>query len=103
VKPDLCISAKNREHLDELKDLVFERLDLIRIYLKEPGREADMKMPLIIFRNCTIKDVCDKLHKDFARKFKYARLWGKSAKFPGQRHMLQHKLIDRDVLEIHLR
>jgi small GTP-binding protein len=103
TKPDLCISAKNHEHLDELRDLVFERLDLIRIYLKEPGKEPDLQVPLIIFRECSIKDVCDKLHKDFARKFKYARLWGKSAKFPGQRHMLQHKLIDRDVLEIHLR
>jgi uncharacterized protein len=43
------------------------------------------------------------LHKDFVAKFKFCRVWGKSSKFPGQRFMLDHKLQDRDVLEIHLR
>jgi uncharacterized protein len=103
LKADLAISAKDKIYIEQLKELIFEKLDLIRIYLKEPGKDADMKVPIIISRNSKVEDVCNKLHKDFVSKFKFSRVWGKSSKFPGQRFMLDHKMEDRDVLEIHLR
>jgi len=103
VKADLAISAKDKIYTEQLKELIFEKLDLIRIYLKEPSKEADMKVPLIIRRNSKVVDICNKLHKDFSSKFKFCRVWGKSSKFPGQRFMLEHRLADKDVLEIHLR
>ncbi|HIJ13719.1 TPA: GTP-binding protein [Candidatus Woesearchaeota archaeon] len=103
LKADLAISAKDKIYIERLKELIFEKLDLIRIYLKEPGKEADMKVPLIIFRGAKVQDICNKLHKDFVAKFKFCRIWGKSSKFPGQRLMLEHTLLDKDVLEIHLR
>jgi small GTP-binding protein len=103
VKPDLCISAQDKINLDALKEAIFEKLDFIRIYCKETGKKADMGIPLIMKRDSTIKDMCQKLHRDFVTKFKFARVWGKSAKFPGQRLMLHHKLKDKDVVEIHLR
>ncbi len=103
LKANLLISAKNKDHLEELKELIFQKLDLIRIYMKEPGKQADLNVPLIMFKNCSVEDVCQKLHKDFVSKFKFSRVWGKSAKFPGQKLSLKHKLKDEDVLEIHLR
>lgn len=102
-KGDIAISAEQKIKIPELKELIFQKLDLIRIYLKEPTKVADMEIPLIMFRKCTIKDVCLKLHKDFVSKFKFARTWGKGAKFDGQKVMTKHKLIDGDVLELHLR
>lgn len=102
IKADIMVSAKNQEHIDELKDLIFKRLNLMRIYMKEPGKEADLDVPLIIGVNSTVEDVCSKLHKDFVKKFRFSRVWGKSAKFDGQKHGLKHKLVDGDVLEIHL-
>jgi ribosome-interacting GTPase 1 len=99
----LLISAQNKEHLEELKVLIFRKLDLIRIYMKEPGKEADMEVPMIMFRDCTVSDVCSKLHKDFVAKFKFSRIWGKSAKFPGQKLSLKHVLKDGDVIELHLK
>jgi small GTP-binding protein len=101
--PDLCISAKEKINIPELREAIFQKLDLIRIYLKEPGKAADMEVPLIIFREASIRDLCRKLHKDFEKKFKFSRVWGPSAKFPGQRLMLHHKLKDEDVVEVHLR
>ena len=103
IKADLMVSGKEKEHLDELKEIIFQKLDLIRIYMKEPGKDADMEIPMIMFKNCTVKDVCDKLHKDFVSKFKFCRVWGSSAKFPGQKLSLKHTLRDGNVLEIHLR
>ncbi len=103
VKADLAVSAKDKIYTEQLKELIFEKLDLIRIYLKEPGKDADMKIPLIIWRKAKVQDLCNKLHKDFVKKFKFCRMWGKSSKFPGQRLMLNHRLEDRDIVEIHLR
>lgn len=101
-QPDLCISAQKNNHIIELKELVFRKLDLIRIYLKEPGKEPDMKVPLIMFRDCRIRDVCNKLHRDFVKRFKFSRVWGPSAKFGGQKLMLKHVLKDEDILELHI-
>lgn len=103
VKPDLMISAEKSDHIEELKDLIFEKLDFIRIYMKEPGKDADLDEPLIAFKNSTVKDVCDKLHKDFVKNFKFCRIWGPSSKFGGQKLMINHILKDGDVLELHMR
>ena len=53
-------------------------------------------------QGATIKDVCEKLHRDFVSKFRFARVWG-SSKFPGQKLGLDYVLRDKDVLEIHLK
>lgn len=103
INADLAISAEQNINIEPLKELIFQKLNFIRIYMKEPRKDADLNVPLIIKKNSTIKDVCDKLHKDFSKKFKFARVWGSSAKFPGQRFVLNHTLLDKDILEIHLR
>ncbi len=100
---DIVISAEKKINIESLKELIFSKLNFIRVYLKEPHKEADLKEPLIIIRGSTIMDVCEKLHRDFVSKFRFARVWGASAKFPGQRLMLKHVLQDEDVLEIHIR
>ncbi|MBW2983477.1 GTP-binding protein [Candidatus Woesearchaeota archaeon] len=102
VGADMLISAQEQDHLDELKELIFEKLDLIRIFMKEPNKNADLEEPLIMPKGSTIRDVCRKLHRDFVKRFRYSRVWGKSAKFPGQKHMLHHGLRDGDILELHL-
>ena len=103
INPDLFISAQNKINIDPLKELVFHRLNLMRLFLKETGKDADMQEPLIIKTGATIRDVCEKLHRDFITKFKYARVWGPSSKFPGQIFKLDHVLKDTDTLEVHLR
>ena len=98
---DLAISADKNEGLERLKEEAFSRLNLIRIYLKEPRKDPDMEEPLIIKKGSTIEDVCKKVHKDVVKQFKYANIWGDSAKFPNQRMGLQHTVMDEDVVELH--
>lgn len=100
---DLAISAAGGEGVEELKELIFSRIGFYRIFLKEAGKEADMKEPLIIRGPCTVEDVCNKLHRDFVEKFRFAKIWGPSAKFPAQKVSIDHQLKDEDVLEITLR
>lgn len=99
---DLAISASTGEGVEELKELIFSRIGFYRIYLKEVGKDADMDEPLIIRGPCTIEDVCRKLHRDFVDKFRYAKVWGPSAKFPAQKVSIEHELRDEDVVEITL-
>jgi uncharacterized protein len=103
IKPDLCISSDKQLHLDILKDLIFDRLEFMRIYCKEVSKKADLDVPLILRKGDTIKRMCEKLHKDFVKKFKFARLWGKSVKFDSQKVLkLKHKLKDKDIVELHI-
>jgi len=99
---DVLVSAEKKQGLNELKEMIFDKLDLIRIYLKQPGKEADMKEPLIVYGGVTVKGVCDKLHRNILNRFKFARVWGKSTKFDGQKLTLKHKLLDEDIVELHL-
>lgn len=104
IKPDLFIAAKDNIGTEEYKELIYKFVKLINIYLKEPSKEADMKEPLVIRENSSIEELCRKLHKDFITKFKFVRIWGPSAKFPGQKLLrMKHRLKDGDVVEIHLR
>jgi uncharacterized protein len=104
IKPDICISAKNGVGTENLKDMIFDKLDLMRVYCKEVGKKADMDVPLIVRKGSTLSDMCIKLHKDFVAKFTFAKVWGKSVKHSGQKVMkLKHVLKDKDVVEIHLK
>lgn len=102
-KPDLMISADKKVHLDELKDLIYSKLNIIRVYCKEYGKKADLTVPLILHGGDTIEDMCRKLHKDFVSQFKSAKVWGKSSKYPGQKFLIRHKLADKDIVEINVR
>lgn len=86
--------------IDNLPKYLFDSLDIIRVYTKEPGEEPS-KDPLILKRGSTVLDVAKKLHSSLYENFKYARIWGKSAKFPGQKVGEDHVLEDKDIVEIH--
>jgi small GTP-binding protein len=104
IKADVLVSAHNKIGIEDLKDKIFNALGFIRVYCKEVGEKADMEVPMIIQNPATIGTMCQKLHKDFIDKFKFAKIWGKSAKFDGQRFNNQkHTLSDNDVVELHIR
>ena len=97
------ISADKKTNIDELKDLIFDNLDLVRVYLKPQGRKADMEDPLVIKKGSTVIDACGKLHREFVKNFRHAKVWGTSVKFPGQKVGPDHVLEDEDVLRIILK
>ena len=99
----IFISATKGQGIDELKMRVFQALRLIRIYLKKPGADADTREPLIVREGATVGDICDRLHGTWRTRFRYASVWGKSARFPGQTVGLDHHVQDEDVITIFIR
>src|SRR3989344_9068928 len=87
---------------DDIKDLIWRNLNLIKVYTKQPGKEKDFP-PVALKKRSIIRDLAMHIHKDFFRKFDFARVWGKGSKFNGQRVGLNHKLEDDDVVEVHLK
>ena len=102
---DLCpgaieIAPPTGEGLDDLRDAIYARLDFISVFMKPQGQAADMEEPLVVRRGTNIAEICQALHRDFRRKFRYALVTGPSAKFPGQTVGLGHRVADGDVVSI---
>jgi len=94
------ISAKNRQGLDELLAAIAKALAFIRVYVKPPGREADLEEPVILREGSTIGDLLRRLPGDLERNFRSALVWGPSARFPGQTLGREHALADKDIVSI---
>ncbi len=92
----LNVSAQTKEGLEQLKKIIWNKLELKRIYLKKPGSEPDFNEPLIMRGRITIRDVIKKLKKDY----KNARVWGKSVKHQGIKVGLNHELEDEDIITL---
>jgi len=97
----LPVSAETGDGLDEMRTALYEFLDVVRVYSKIPGKDADMKKPFMVTRGSTVQDVAYKIHREFADKLKFAKVWG-SGKFDGQVVESGHVVEDGDILEIHV-
>ena len=94
------VSAVTGYGIEDLKQTLYDTIEMIRIYLKPQGKEADLVEPLIVKKGNTVGDVCEVIHRDFRNNFRYAMVWGRSAKFPGQTVGLDHVVEDEDILTI---
>ena len=99
--PVVAISTKEGVDLEELKRAIYQMLNIIRVYTKAPGEKPDFTDPIVLERGSTLEDAAAAVHKDFARKLKYARIWG-SGKYDGLMVKRDHVLQDGDVIELHL-
>ncbi|MEO0093790.1 MAG: GTPase [candidate division WOR-3 bacterium] len=97
----LPISVKRFINLEQLKRMLFQGLDIIRVYTKKPGEPPDLKEPVILKAGSSVIDAAYHLHKDFAKTLNYARLWD-SNHYKGQRVERNHILKDKDIIEFHI-
>jgi len=98
-----AISVERETGLAEFKRAVFDVLAITRVFTKQPGKEADLGEPFVLPNGSTVHDLAAKIHKEILESLKYARLWGTSGRFKGQRVGEDHVLADGDVVELHTR
>ena len=96
----VSISADQDLNLDKLTEAIYDRLRLIKVYLKPRNGSPDFEEPLIVTAGSTISDVCQKIHKKFAGEAKYALVSGTSVRFSPQRVGMDHVVQDRDIVTI---
>jgi ribosome-interacting GTPase 1 len=99
--PLFPVSAVTGRNLERLKQMVFDRLEIIRVYTKSHGKEPDFSAPFILEKGGTVTDLAGKIHQDFVEKLKTARVWGEVV-FDGQLVKRDHVLHDGDIVELHI-
>jgi ribosome-interacting GTPase 1 len=99
--PLVSISAREGSGLEEFKRVVYQALNIIRVYTKTPGSKADLTDPMVLEKGSTLGEAAESLHKDFYQNLKYAVVWG-SGKYDGQRVSKGHVLQDGDIVEFHI-
>ncbi|KIR25017.1 cytoplasmic protein [Cryptococcus deuterogattii 99/473] len=94
------ISSKLWLNIDELLEVMWDKLNLVRIYTKPRGQQPDYSSPVVLQRGkCTVEDFCNAIHKEIVKQFKNAMVWGTSAKHArGQKVGLDHVLEDEDII-----
>jgi hypothetical protein len=100
-EPNTCVMSCELDlGIQDVVDRCWEELRLIRIYTKRKGIEPDFSEALIVRDKSTIEDVCDAIHRTLKESFKYALVWGASARHVPQRVGLSHVVADEDVVSI---
>jgi uncharacterized protein len=94
------VSAHKNLFLNEFKDFLWENLGFIWVYLKEQKKQTDFSKPLLLKKRATIRDVCQKIHNSFVDRFKFAKVKGISVKFEWQRVGIEHRIEDKDEIEL---
>lgn len=96
------VAAEHGTGLEDLRRAIFESLDVVRVYTKQPTHpKPDMERPFTVRRGGTVLDVAEQVHKDFVANFKFARVWGQHFQH-GTTVKGDHVVEDRDVVELHM-
>jgi len=94
-------STEDMSGLEDLRQLVFDTLNILRVYTKAPSQQAALNKPIVLKKGSTVQDAAREIHKDFARELKYTVIWG-SGKYDNQRVGKDHVLADGDIVEFHI-
>lgn len=96
----VVISCGMKLNMDNFLEKVWEHLALVRVYTKKRGERPDFDGGLILRKNPSVEHVCHVIHRTLAAGFKYALVWGMSAKYSPQRVGISHIMKHEDVIQI---
>jgi len=99
--PVIAVSCIDSRGLEKVGETIFRTLGIIRVYSKEPSSREPSERPIVVEKGSKAIDVARKLHSKLYREFRYARIWGPSAKYPGEKVGPEHTMMDGDVIEVH--
>lgn len=88
------ISAEKGIGLPKLKQVVWDKLQFILLYLVKADEMPSFDNPIVVKKGISLKEVGEKIGSEFVENKKSAKIWGKGAKFPGQEVSLSAKVED---------
>jgi ribosome-interacting GTPase 1 len=98
--PDIYpVSARTGSGLEDFKERLKNSMGLIRVFSKPPGKEPDLSQPFVLRHGATVTDLAGMVHKNLAKKMKFARVWGEQV-YDGQRVAMNYPLVDGDIVEL---
>ncbi len=97
AKRSLIININDYKDSEEFMILLLNRLGFIRVFTKKIGDNPEVE-PVILKEGSRIYDLANVIHKDFAKYFKYARVWRANSLYRAGKDFI---LYDKDVVELH--
>jgi len=97
----ISAASTSSEGIEQFKRVVYDFLNVVRVYTKAPGKKPDFTDPYVVRRGSTVLDVAEKVHRDFAQNLKYAKIWG-VGKVDGIMVPRDFVIDEGDVLELHV-
>lgn len=80
---------------------LFDLLNITRIYTKEPGK-GKATIPIVSQGELTVGELAKTIHNDFYDRFKFARIWGPSARFDNEKVGIDRGLKDGTVIQLYV-
>src|SRR6476469_5147407 len=90
----LPVSVLDEASLDRLREELWAVTGLVRIHLRDGGDPVALQPP------ATVLDVADTIHHELRERCTGARIWGPSARFPGQQVGREYVVCDGDTGEV---
>lgn len=97
----VAVSCHTGFGLDKLGQVLFKKMDIIRIYTKEPNEKECSKNPFILKSGSTVHDLARNIHSDLSEGFSFARVWAQRLRYSPQKAGSSFILEDGDIVEIH--
>jgi len=92
--PVVPVSVLDDASVERLREELWGMTGLVRIYLRDGGDPVALEPP------ATVLDVADTIHHELRERCTGARVWGPSARFPGQQVGREYELSDGDSVEV---
>ena len=99
----VAVSCATKAGIEELGAEIFEMLDIIRVYTKDPNKKDASKRPFTIRKGSSVFDLAKRIHSDFYTQFSYAKVWSKRLRFSPQKVGGTFALEDGDIVELHIK
>jgi len=93
-------TKKGNLSLEETSEKIFSELGMIRVYTRSESGQVTER-PLVLPKGASIKDTISFISKKMIETFRFARIYGSSVKFSGQRVGLDHELTDLDQITVY--
>jgi small GTP-binding protein len=90
----LPVSVLDDASLDRLREELWALTGFVRVHLRDGGDPVALRPPV------TVLDVADTIHHELVERCTGARVWGPSARFPGQQVGREYELSDGDTVEV---
>lgn len=102
--PIHAVSALKKIGVMELKKEIYQLLEVIRVYTKEPGKDVSPN-PIVLPKESVVQDVARRLHNKFFKNFKYAKIYRPLPQNPRrltQKQVgLNYELEDKDIIQFY--
>ena len=86
--------------MEEVRQALWSLSGLVWVWCGDASGRRPEEKPMILKAGRTVTGCASAFHKDLVGSFKFGRVWGQFARFPGQQVGPEHLLEDGDIVHL---